>query len=75
MSNRPHLPITASRIRRDGWTNSRRVTFFVTLPATGSVTLAAASVGMSRKSAYALKKRDRTFFFFWNRGLAMAGKW
>jgi hypothetical protein len=74
MSNRQHPPITAPRIRRDGWTNGKRVTFFVTLAATGSVTLAAASVGMSRKSAYALKKRDRTFSSLWDRGLAMAGK-
>jgi hypothetical protein len=74
MSNRQHPPRTAPRIRRDGWTNGKRVTFFVTLAATGSVTLAAASVGMSRKSAYALKKRDRTFFSLWDRGLAMAGK-
>ena len=74
MTDRQSLAIHARRIRRDGWTNGKRVTFFVTLAATGSVTLAAASVGMSRKSAYALKKRDRTFFSLWDRGLAMAGK-
>ena len=69
MSNQQHLPITAPRIRRDGWTKGKRVTFFVTLAATGSVTFAAASVGMSRKSAYALRKRDRTFSSRWDRGL------
>lgn len=74
MGYRQHLPRTAHRIRRDGWTNGKRVTLFVTLAASGSVTLAAASVGMSRKSAYALKKRDRTFFSLWDRGLVMAGK-
>ena len=62
------------RIRRDGWTKGKRVTFFVTLAATGSVTFAAASVGMSRKSAYALKKRDSTFASLWDRALAIGGK-
>ena len=74
MGNRRHLPNLRPRIRRDGWTNGRRVTFFVTLAASGSVTFACASVGMSRKSAYALKKRDRTFASLWKRALAMAGK-
>ena len=74
MSNRRHLPNLRPRIRRDGWTNGRRVTFFVTLAASGSVTFACASVGISRKSAYALKKRDRTFASLWERALAMAGK-
>lgn len=74
MSNRRPLPNPRPRIRRDGWTNGRRVTFFVTLAASGSVTFACASVGISRKSAYALKKRDRTFASLWKRALAMAGK-
>ena len=71
MSNRKYYPADPPRIRRDGWTNSRRVTFFVTLAATGSVTFAAASVGMSRKSAYALRKRDATFAALWERAIAM----
>jgi hypothetical protein len=74
MSIRQHLPNPRPHIRRDGWTNGRRVTFFVTLAASGSVTFACASVGLSRKSAYALKKRDRTFASLWDRALAMAGK-
>jgi len=41
------------------------VTFIVTLAATRSVTLAARAVGMSRKSAYALKQRDPAFAFAW----------
>ena len=71
MSNRKSYPADPPRIRRDGWTNARRVTFFVTLAATGSVTFAAASVGMSRKSAYALRKRDVTFASLWERAIAM----
>jgi hypothetical protein len=65
---------TARCIRHDGWTNARRVTFFVTLAATGSVTFAVASVGLSRKSAYALKRRDAAFASLWERALTMAGK-
>ena len=71
MSNRKSHPAEPPRIRRDGWTNSRRVTFFVTLAATGSVTFASASVGMSRKSAYALRKRDATFASLWQRAIAL----
>ena len=71
MSNRKSYPADPPRIRRDGWTNGRRVTFFVTLAATGSVTFAAGSVGMSRKSAYALRKRDATFASLWERAIAM----
>jgi hypothetical protein len=74
MGHRHHFQNITRTTRRDGWTNGRRVTFFVTLAATGSVTFAAASVGLSRKSAYALKKRDKTFASLWERGLTMAGK-
>lgn len=60
------------RVRADGWTHDRRVTFCVTLAASGSVTFAAASAGLSRKSAYALKKRDPAFAALWDRSLASA---
>ena len=54
------------RPRRPGeWTPENAVTFIVTLAATGSVTLAAQTAGMSRKSAYALKKRDPAFDYAW----------
>lgn len=74
MSNRRHLSNIRPRIRRDGWTNGKRVTFFVTLAATGSVTSACASVGLSRKSAYALRKRDRTFASLWEGGSQWPGR-
>jgi hypothetical protein len=55
-----------SRPRRSGeWTAQQAVTFIVTLAATGSVTLAARSAVMSRKSAYALKARDPAFAAAW----------
>jgi hypothetical protein len=57
------------RARADGWINHRRVTFIVTLAASGSVTFTSASAGLSRKSAYALKKRDSAFASLWERAL------
>lgn len=58
------------RPRRSGeWTPERAVTFIVTLAATASVTLAARAAGMSRKSAYALKGRDRAFAAAWTAAL------
>ena len=54
------------RPRRSGeWTSDKAVTFIVTLAATHSVTLAARCAGMSRKSVYALKARDRAFAAAW----------
>ena len=51
------------------WNAGNAVTFIVTLAATGSVTLAARASGMSRKSAYALRKRDAAFAASWNAAL------
>jgi hypothetical protein len=39
------------RARRDGWTMARQRRFVLALALTGSVTLAAASVGMKREGA------------------------
>ena len=51
------------------WNAGNAVTFIVTLAASGSVTLAARASGMSRKSAYALRKRDAAFAASWNAAL------
>jgi hypothetical protein len=45
------------RCRRDGWTAERQLRFLQVLAATHSVTRAAASVRMSRESAYRLRSR------------------
>lgn len=59
------------RPRRSGeWTEAKAVTFIVTLAATQSVTLAARRAGISRKSAYALKSRDRAFAEAWKAAIA-----
>jgi len=64
-------PSSSRRPRRAGeWTESKAVTFIVTLAAHRSVTLAAARAGMSRKSAYELKSRNAAFAAAWNAALA-----
>ena len=46
-----------SRARHDGWTARRQVDFIDALGTIGVVGAAASAVGMSAKSAYALRKR------------------
>lgn len=59
------------RPRRSGeWTETKAVTFIVTLAASQSVTLAARAAGISRKSAYALKSRDPAFAAAWTAAIA-----
>lgn len=50
-------PVPCARRRRDGWTPDRQRAFILALAQLGLVGAAARSVGMSRKSAYALLKR------------------
>jgi len=59
----------SSKIRRDGWTAERQRRFLDTLWRTGSVSAAAASAGMSRESAYRLRRRKGGFAADWNRAL------
>ena len=67
----PSLP--ARRQRRDGeWTEQKAVTFIVTLASRGNVTLAARLAGMSRKAAYALRRRDAGFARAWDSALVIA---
>lgn len=50
-------PVPSARNRRDGWTPERQFAFIRALGQLGLAGAAAKSVGMSRKSAYALLKR------------------
>ena len=50
-------PVALDRVRHDGWTPERQRLFLVALAALGTVDAAARAVGMSRISAYNLKKR------------------
>jgi len=60
--------------RAGEWTQAGVVTFIVTLAAHRSVTLAARSAGMSRKSAYALKARDPAFAAAWHAAIAAGNR-
>lgn len=50
-------PVALDRARHDGWTPQAQRGFIAALFATGSVGAAARSVGMTRMSAYRLRKR------------------
>jgi hypothetical protein len=50
--------MSATRVRNDGWTAARQLAFLTVLARTRSVTAAARAAGMSRESAYRLRKRD-----------------
>jgi hypothetical protein len=53
----PFEPVPSASNRHDGWTPERQRGFIAALEQIGMVSAAARSVGMSRKSAYALLKR------------------
>ena len=57
--------------RRDGWTPERQLTFLRTLAETRSITRAASSAGMSRESAYRLRRRNEGMLFaaLWDRAI------
>ena len=64
-------PVSLDRVRHDGWTPERQRLFLVALAAMGTVDSAAQAVGMSRISAYNLKKRADAGSFAdeWDRAL------
>jgi hypothetical protein len=63
--------IRTVRTRRDGWTPERQLRFLDALVRTRSVTRAAAFAGMSRESAYRLRRRSSAALFAaaWDRAL------
>ena len=61
------------KTRRDGWTAERQLRFLDALARTRSVRAAAASVDLSRESAYRLRNRcDGLFALLWDRALQSA---
>jgi hypothetical protein len=64
-------PVPLARARHDGWTPQRQRLFLIALAALGTVDAAAQAVGMSRISAYNLKKRDGAASFAreWDRAV------
>ncbi len=63
------------RARSDGWSEARQCAFLAQLYFTGSVTVAARSVGKSRASAYRLRARPgaESFAHAWDRVLTPPG--
>jgi hypothetical protein len=61
------------RTRHDGWTVQRQAAFLGMLAETGSVAGACEAVGMSRKSAYALRARPgaESFAAAWDAALGL----
>ena len=64
-------PVPLARVRHDGWTPERQRLFLIALAALGTVDAAAQAVGMSRISAYNLKKRSdaESFAREWDRAV------
>ena len=60
------------KIRRDGWTAERQLQFLDALASTRSISKAASVAGMSRESAYRLRRRREGALFaaLWDRALA-----
>lgn len=69
----PCFPRTgAARGSDRRWSADKIVTFLFALAASGTVTFAAAAAGRSRRSAYALRRRDAGFARLWDQALAAA---
>ena len=64
--------LTAHPVRRDGWTAERRQRFLELLTAGLDVRRACARVGLSRQSAYALRRREAGFARAWDEALQSA---
>jgi hypothetical protein len=60
-------PILGAKQRHDGWTPERRVQFFEMMAGRCSIEEAATAVGMTERSAYALRARDPDFAESWNK--------
>jgi hypothetical protein len=69
-ANPPALPIDTCR--HDGWTRQRRRRFLEALAEGHRVERACAQVGMSKTSAYKLRRRDPRFAFAWSAALQYA---
>ena len=66
-------PVPNLRRRHDGWSVGRQADFLGYLAETGSVLAACRRVGMTRQSAYRLRRRDRarSFAAAWDAALGM----
>ena len=72
----PRVPCLARKTRRDGWTADRQIAFLAALASTRSVATAAASAGISRESAYRLRRRPEGALFaaLWDKAMCPASR-
>jgi hypothetical protein len=72
----PFTPVPVTRARHDGWSVTRQRLFIEHLALIGLVSAAAQAVGMSPKSAYALRKRPgaESFAAAWDDAVGL-GRW
>jgi len=61
-----HFNSNVEKCRHDGWTENRRRFFLESLANGHPVERACAHVGMSKVSAYALRRRDAAFALAWS---------
>src|SRR6478609_10511304 len=69
----PFYPVPGLRRHSNGWLPARQADFLGYLAETGSVSAAAARVGMSRESAYRLRRREgaESFAAAWDAALGL----
>ena len=72
MTTSTEPPAETRALRHDGWTPERRRTFLEALAEGHTVEAACAHVGMSRVTAYALRRRDRGFALAWSAAVLRA---
>ncbi|MBA2919314.1 hypothetical protein GON01_09640 [Sphingomonas sp. MAH-20] len=67
------VPVPLARARHDGWSAARQRMFIEQLSRIGLVSAAARAVGMSAKSAYALRKRPgaESFAAAWDEAVGL----
>ena len=64
--------LAGRQIRRDGWTPERRKQFLEAIAAGNDVRRACALVGLSRRAAYKLRRREPAFAQAWDAALRSA---
>jgi len=71
-----NAPFTPTRKAAAGWTVERQKMFILHLSSSGSVTQAAAQVGLSVSSAYRLRARPccSNFVYAWDKAIALASR-
>lgn len=64
-----HVVLQKRETRRDSWTSARRAAFLAELESSCNATRACRAAGVSRDSAYGLRRRDPAFAAAWTRAL------